>query len=625
MRTRNVLRSFLGAWLLLSGAAGALAAPRLVIVSWDGAADWIVDRLLTEGHLPHVAALAREGVAAEYSVTAFPARTAVGHAAIWTGAWPAVNGIANNAAPRMPRSAHTILETQRGFDASLLTAEPIFVTAARAGRRVVALSGTHHYPPSGILSRLKEAGVPEGRYRSFSGFEYALSSAKAVTAGDFDASGRCRLRLAETEFELEIVRDRGRASAIRVRRGSEEVARLHPTGPGRDWAAWSGPIEIRGLAGSGEESPRQGNTFFRLFELAPDGSRVLLYVRRAAQIGGIASADDLAAYRRAYAGFHDEGFDVYAAGGLGKTLLDGGDGSAEERLLEIAAFDCELLRRSFRFAWKAWDPEVVVHYSPLSDTAAGYWMGRMDPESLAYDPALAARLWPYLARIYALLDDWLGEMRALAGPNTVFALVSDHGMAGMARYVHVNVALERAGLLARGADGRIDLSRTKIAAGYGDTFLNVNTVDWKDGIVPLEERDAVIEQATEVLLNLRDPETGRRLVRRVWRPEEFPGLGVGGERGGDLYFDLETSYMPSRAFAESIVTVIEPHGMGTHVYWPERRNMHAIFYAAGPGLAVGRRLPAIRHIDIAPTLAAAVELPIPPQATGIVIGQALAR
>lgn len=608
---------------LVASVGVAPASTRLVLVSWDGAADWIVDRMLAEGHLPNVAALARDGVAAEYSVTTFPARTAPGHAAIWTGAWPAVNGIVNNAAPRLPRSENTILDSQRGFQSSLLTAEPIYLTAARAGRRVVALSGTHHYPAPAIRERLAAAGVPEERFRSFSGFEYGLAPAKALTQASFGPDGRARFRMGATDFEAQIVRDRGRATAVVVRTGGREVAQLRPSGPSGSFENWSSPVEIVGDPGSAAVAGRRGNTFFRLFEMAPDGSRILLYACRAAHVGGVASEADLDAYRRAYAGFHDEGFDVYAAGGFGKTIMEGGDGVAEERLLEVAAFDCELLKRSFRFAWRTWDPEVVVHYSPLSDTAAGYWMGVMDPESLAYDAENAARLWPYFARIYRLLDDWLGDMRSVAGPGTVFALVSDHGMAGMARYVHINVALERAGLLTRGPDGRIDLSRTQIAAGYGDTFLNVNTTDWKGGIVPPAEKDAVIERAVEVLLDLRDPETGRRLVRRVWRPEEFPGLGVGGERSGDLYFDLETSYMPSRAFADAVVTKIEPWGVGTHVYWPERRNMHAIFYAAGPGLAIGRRLPGIRHIDIAPTLAAAVGIPIPPQATGLAIGQAL--
>lgn len=624
MRSGTLFRIAL-AVVLTALAGGVAAAPRLVIVSWDGAADWIVDRLLAEGHLPNVAALARDGVSADYSVTTFPARTAPGHAAIWTGAWPAVNGIVNNAAPGVPRSAHTILDSQRGFQSSLMTAEPIFVTAARAGRRVVALSGTHHYPAPAVRARLESAGVPDGLFRSFSGFEYWLSPALAVTEKDFGSSGKAAFRMGGTAFEAEIVRVGGRAAEVVVRRGQAEVARLKPAGPRGDTVGWSGPVEIVAEAGSGDGPAKRGYTFFRLFELDPDRRRILLYARRAAHIGGLASESDLDAYRKAYPGFHDEGFEVYEAGGFGRTIMDGGDGTAEERLLEVAAFDCEMLKRSFRFAWQAWDPEVVVHYSPLSDTAAGYWMGLMDPESLVHDPERAARLWPYFARIYRMLDDWIGDMRAVAGPDTVFALVSDHGMAGMARYVHVNVALERAGLLFRGEDGRIDLSRTLVAAGYGDTFLNVNTVDWQGGIVPMHDRDAVIERAIDVLLDLRDPETGKRLVRRVWRPDEFPGLGVGGDRSGDLYFDLETSYMPTRTFADSLVTKIEPWGVGTHVYWPERRNMHAVFYAAGPGLTVGRRLPAIRHIDITPTLAAAVGLQIPPQATGFVIGQALGR
>jgi arylsulfatase A-like enzyme len=52
--------------------------------------------------------------------------------------------------------------------------------------------------------------------------------------------------------------------------------------------------------------------------------------------------------------------------------------------------------------------------------------------------------------------------------------------------------------------------------------------------------------------------------------------------------------------------------------------MHAIFYAAGPGIRPGARPGEVRLIDVAPTLARLLGLPVPPQATGRVIEEALA-
>jgi arylsulfatase A-like enzyme len=67
-----------------------------------------------------------------------------------------------------------------------------------------------------------------------------------------------------------------------------------------------------------------------------------------------------------------------------------------------------------------------------------------------------------------------------------------------------------------------------------------------------------------------------------------------------------------------------PWGSGEHGYQPARRAMHAIFYAAGPGLGRGVRLGPIRHVDVAPTLTRAAGLPAPADAEGRVVTEALA-
>ena len=46
--------------------AQAQKAKRAVIISWDGAADWVVDRLLAEGKLPNVARLLDHGSIIRY-------------------------------------------------------------------------------------------------------------------------------------------------------------------------------------------------------------------------------------------------------------------------------------------------------------------------------------------------------------------------------------------------------------------------------------------------------------------------------------------------------------------------------------------------------------------------------
>ncbi len=63
---------------------------RVVLISFDAGADWIVDRLIAAGKAPAFAALAREGAQADAMISVIPSLTAVAHASLWTGAFPRV-------------------------------------------------------------------------------------------------------------------------------------------------------------------------------------------------------------------------------------------------------------------------------------------------------------------------------------------------------------------------------------------------------------------------------------------------------------------------------------------------------------------------------------------------------
>lgn len=654
----------LGLALLLGAAAlGQTAEPgaseprvsepqaRLVLVSWDGAAHWIVERLLAEGRLPHLVALAARGVAAAGSQTSFPSKTAAGHAAIWTGTWPGGNGITGNEVPRLPRGEHTLLESLSGFSSEALLAEPLYVTAAKAGRRVVVLSATQSYPATPHLAALRAAGIPADRYFSVSGFEQRIAAGALLGAEAFGpprpgwgrstrGAREASTEVGETTFYLLAFDDpadpvRGLDSVL-VRCGHRDPRRatgsflLKPRAAPKPRAAsvpaagWSPPLPV----GAGE---RHGHTFFRLFALRPDGGEIALYRRAAYALQGAASPRDLAAYEAAYPGFHDDPFWLYRRGGFGLSLGQGGDGTAENRVLELVAMDLDLVTSGSLFALRHFRPDLLFHYTPMSDSAGHLWMGALDPSVAGHDPALAARLWPYYARVFELQDAWLGALVAAAPPGTIMAVVSDHGMAGVRRFVHVNRMLEQAGLLAWDDEGRIDLLRTRALAPFVDFAVRVNTTEWKGGIVPPAEREAVLAAATAALLAARDPDTGRPVIARVFRPDEVPAgeahdWGLAGPRAGDLFYDLAPGYYLQVQRSERVVTPTEtPWGEGHHGFSPLRPDMLAIFYAAGPGLASGVKLDGVRHIDLAPTLAHLLGIPAPAQATGRVILEALAR
>lgn len=598
-----------------------------------------MDRLLKEGKLPNVARLLQMGAQAEYCIPADPSVTATGHASIWTGAWPDIHGITGNRAPLLPQSEHTALDNQSGFSSLALLAEPIYMTAAKQGKKVVVLSGTHAYPPEPHVDALKQAGVDPNNTTLLSGFEYTVSPRQVVTeralkpAGDWpDAPPfvgkrlEAEIKAGEATFYLLAFDDpqhpaQGLDSML-IRQGSRSgPANIIRAADAQDNVDhFSGPFKV------GKEG-RYGFVYFRLFRLSPDGSQMLLYMREANAIQGWGPPGEVEKYVDMVGGFHDLPFNEYERGSFGKTLVDGGDGLAERRLMELIRFDMELLKRGSTYAIEQWRPDLLMSYTPASDSAGHCWMGVLDPDAHDYDPALAAKIWPFYTQVYQLQDEWLGTILDASRRNTVVALVSDHGMEAARKSFSANKALEEAGLLFRDRQGRIDLARTKaMQPPWGGRFVIVNGVERKGGIVPTNERESVLKAVEAALLAVRDSETGLPVVIGVKRPETQVGLGMGGPAGGDLYFETRAGYKAYGNLATgTIETARSKLGCGDHGGNPFRPKLQAIFYLGGTGVAKGTRLPGVRQIDIAPTLCYLMGIRLPAQSQGRAILEAVER
>ena len=604
-----------------AAARGDARPPRLVLVSWDGAADWVVDRLLAAGSLPNLARLAARGVAADYSVSTFPTKTAAAHAALWTGCWGTCNGVTSNEIPVLPAAEHTLLEQRSGYSSRALTAEPIFVAAARAGRSVVVLSATQSYPPEPIVDALRR-GLPPGgddpaaRYRSFSGFELTVAPGRVLGAGDWSAAESLRrvrrrwrripggfgrrgrvaaprevaFQVGDSAFyalafddpadpvrglDTVLVREGGRdprqAIAEAVLKPREAgVAGAADAEPGSDATseadeaaaagaaatprtAWSPPFAVA-------KGDRRANTFFRLFDLAPDGSRLTLYQRKASDLGGVHTAADLAAYLAAYPGFHDVPFDLYDDGALGVPLPLGGDGTAERRVVEMVAFDTDLLIGGTRFALTTWRPDVLLHYSPMTDSAGHAWVGAPRPDGPRPRPGAGGSP-------LAVLHPGLSAARPLARRHRRRRAARHHRRPGQ-RSRH---GRDAPGLLPQPARWRRRASSPVPPAArstwrapafsvpaFGRFRVVVNDVSWRGGIVPVAERRG--DPRSGGASPPRRPRSRRRrppgraassaprisppcaaAARR--RPADDPD-GTGATAGGDLYFDTAPGYYP---------------------------------------------------------------------------------
>ena len=653
LSSRHLLFLLASLSLILASTLPALAesshAPpraKLMLISWDGAGDVLMDRLLAENKLPNLSKLAARGARAEHMIGTWPTKTAPSHASIYTGCGPGVHGItANSVPPPGDRSQHTVLESIGGFSSSVLKAEPLFVTTVLEGLDTVVLGASHYHPtkPIAEMMQSRQGNLPVGTFRSLNGFEHRLLPSGTLADHDLGPASdawtdlppmaenareplEMELRAGEQTvyglvfdhrddpvegFDSVLLRLAGRAGDA----PAQTIMKPHEASPKP--VGWSPPFTVI-------DGPLSGRLYFRLFELSPDGSKMVLYRREITAPVGDISESDFRDFMAAGLGSYDDGSRAYGRGRLGRPLMLGGDGTAEERLVETVAFDVEGLIANTAFAWKTWQPDVFFHYAPYLDHVGHTWLGVLHPDSATYNPEIADRVWFYYARIAGQLDRWLGAMMELAGDDTLVALVSDHGMAYSTHDVAVNRILEDAGLLTRGDDGRIDLARTKILAADASFYLRVNGTQWRQGVVPPEQYDGVVEQAAAALLAVRDPETGRAVIPKVFPATELSHLGLH-TYGGDLYLDTAPGYYPVPFFPETQVRRSRrPWGGGTHGHWRQRRDMHAIFYVAGPGVA-NVDLPPMSQIDVAPTLAELMGIRPPANACGRVLYEALAE
>lgn len=609
---------------------------KVVLLAWDGAPAWIVNRMVEQGKLPNLARLEREGASVSGLRAAYPSNTAASFASIFTGTWPSVHGIVGNSVPVMPRAEHTFLETASGFSSESLQAEPVFVTAARQGKNVVVLGGTQSFPPEKYLRTL---GPEAKHYRSFSGFETEIAkpemhdfSTKIVPLGAYTdlppGNGPYReitFKVADTPIYVLAYNDpkdpvQGYDTLL-IRPNSRQLGAakmqtiIKPKpATSEDDRAWSAPIRV-------QKGDLYGYVSFRLWKLSPDLESCELYQSKVSMIRGSGDPAETAAYSAASRGFHDDPFkSSYAEGLLGKTLYQGGSGEAEARAVEIVRRDVENAKHAIRFALGRWKPDLLTQYSPMVDSAGHTWMGVLDPDSPAYNAELAAKLMPHYETVIRMMDESLGDAMAIAKDYN-FVVVSDHGMQGTSKLFCPNAVLEKAGLLTRTFGNAVEPAQTKIAATpWSEFFLVINGIEWKGGIVRASDRDSLLEEVRLRMLAVRDPDTGEQVVTKVYRTEELPEYGVGGLSGGDLYLELQPGYAwSSRISANPVVLSNSPIGSGTHGFHPARPKMQAILYLWGPNVTPQTRIAQALQIDVAPTIAAILGIKPSEQAQGHVL------
>jgi hypothetical protein len=617
---------------------------RAILISLDALSEARLYASLDSAFVPDLRAMFEEGACASHAIAAFPTLTAPGHAAIWTGAFGDVNGVSGNRQPLLPRDRHTLLEGGSGYAADPLRAEPMWITAARQGVPVVGLHVTQAPQPPGYLpidgerdARLRERRAEAERVLErpelavFNGYNRSVAPQRILTQDGFrpqEARGWRNLeRLGSGVAPLEIGWAVEDDSIFALFHGAQVYDRVL-IARGRDAAAGvvaralpheREPVRGRSLARHFSEAlevPVEGGRVFvraRLYELAPDASSYLLYVPALNVVEGN-TPEVLAEYDAVVRGWvGNSPLRDLSRGAFGPTLLDGGDGTAEQRYLEALELVTRQFMRGVDWAWDTKRARLLLDYFPVADEIDHGYYGYLDPAWPEYSEEAARQVQWLRQRVWEIVDLRYAHLRDLVrnDPNAVLFVAGDHGMRTSWQMFRPNVALREAGLLEVDSLGFIDVTRTRALSPNG-YWISVNRTAWKDGIVPPHEEAEVVAAVERALLAARDA-SGRPIVTAVYRADQHPELGLGGPTGGDVYFNTGQGV---RWSSDARGELLGPASIfATHGYPSTDPDMWTAFCAVGGPLAP-RRTGTVRLTDVAPTVAEWLGIEAPRDAVG---------
>lgn len=197
------------------------------------------------------------------------------------------------------------------------------------------------------------------------------------------------------------------------------------------------------------------------------------------------------------------------------------------------------------------------------------------------------------------LDALVGQVRAAAERafkgNYVFAIVSDHGHITADKELHLNAALQQAGLLELDAQQKLKSWRAYAWSGGGAA-----------GIVLQDPRNTAERQQVRDLLKrlALNPASG---IEAVAEGAELSALG--GFSNASFAVSLKPGYKMGGALHGEPFRVGKAGGM--HGYLPGPRDMEAAFFAVGQPLPAAKNLGGVEMRDLAPTLAHVLGLALP--------------
>lgn len=632
---------------------------KCILVGMDGVNPHFVQWMIERGKLPNFKQMTENGTFAPHCLSSVPTSTPENWTTIATGAWNGTHQVMSFQVFQPPELHGRWMA---GYSSGESRAEFIWDAVERAGKQSILLKYPASHPPTmktgvqvcgchvrpcahqidgaHLFSTVEPRNAPV-ELRPLGPGQKAPQSRLPPLAGEllFEAKGIggesvgegldertalygvpdsaprkptgislgtpvCKLLPPGKTFHAFVVSSDGRAyDRIAIagdRSGGRKLADLEVG----HWSPWI--LEsFRTMDGT-----REGTLRFKLEALSPDGKTLKIYSTQIMDVDHYTSPASLGRelYEKVGPFLTDIGWE-----GLGhdwrKALFN------ESVMLDLANHQHDWFARAVAYLTSTRDWALCMLQAHCIDCANHHCLGVADPATNAGDRRTGDRYLAFIESLYESLDRMLGKIAAQADKDTTIFVVSDHG--GLASQARINTrdVLEKAGLLVAEPDGTVNWKETRAYVQSG-LFINVNLKGREEhGIVAPEQFDRTCDEVMAALHAHVDPTTGLHPYNLVLRKVDMRYIGLYGDPSckkiGDILFTLR-----------------EPFG-GTHgeqlstAQWGLGSNT-SMLIMKGPGIRRGVRLErTVWLTDITPTICHILNIPVPLDAEGAIIYQAL--
>jgi predicted AlkP superfamily phosphohydrolase/phosphomutase len=598
---------------------------KVIVIGLDGFEPKIAEAMLVRGELPNLQKLREQGAYSRLKTTP-SAQTPVAWSTFSTGTNPGGHGIfdflTRDTKTYLPIMALSRYEQKNAFVlpkvVNMRRGTPFWDLLSAKEVQSTILRIPCAYPPDKVKGRLLSGvGVPDLRGGFGTSTFYSTctdlsgeSSEKVVAVSVKDGKiathvigPRDPKTKSDHKFDIQIQLDRPNHKIIITSQGQPEKLEVQLG----KWSKW---LKVRFKVGMMQSVA--GIMRFNLRQLDPEFELYASPINFETEepLFPISSPQEYA---------HDLALKIgryYTVG-----MAEDHDGLNNERFDEAAYLDqCRIVlrerRKMMEFELGRLEKGFFFCLFDTPDRLAHMFWRFTEPNHPANQGEDVSRYAHVIEEHYRECDEIVGEAMKYADEDTLFIVLSDHGMNSFQRGLNLNTWLYENGFLALKAGSRpgesgdffqnVDWDQTKaFSMGLGCIFLNVKGRE-ANGILKDGEAESVREGIVSGLTGLVDSDCGQVAVRSVVRREqvysgpyasEAPDLIVNFSPGYRVSWDTPLGGVPQGLFANNT----KKWG-GDHVIDPALASgvlfMNRKFRAESPDL-----------VDLAPTILNAFGVP----------------